>query len=98
MMTYKIFLHVIYYYNHESIRTMKWNIYDLNICIQEVVHCSIRPSKLCIEINKYMEDPAITKTFGFSLIVSVNTVNKQVNIKICKKLQTRFVGFFVRFT
>ena len=46
-----------------------------------MVHCSIGPSKLSIEMNKYMEDPAIKKTFGFSLIVSVNTVNKQVTIE-----------------
>ena len=87
-MTYKILLHVIYYYNHERIRTMKWNIYDLNICIQEVVHCSIGPSKLSIELNKYIEDPAIKKTFWFYLLVSVNTVNKQVIIKTWSKLQT----------
>ena len=95
-MTYKILLHVIYYYNHERIRTMKWNIHDLNICIQEVVHCSIGPSKLLIELNEYMEDPAIKKTFGFSLIVSVNTVNKQVTIETWSKLQTWFIGFWIR--
>ena len=95
-MTYKILLHVIYYYNHEIVRTMQWKIYDLNICIQEVVHCSIGPSKLSIERNKYMEDPAIKKTFGFSLIVSVNTVNKQITIKLWSKLQTWFIGFCIR--
>ena len=95
-MTYKILLLVIYYYNHTRIRTMKWNIHDLNICIQEVVHCSIGPSKLSIEMNKYMEDPAIKKTFGFSLKVSVNTVNKQVTIETWSKLQTWFIGFCIR--
>ena len=95
-MTYKILLLVIYYYNHTRIRTMKWNIHDLNICIQEVVHCSIGPSKLSIEMNKYMEDPAIKKTFRFSLIVSVNTVNKQVTIETWSKLQTWFIGFCIR--
>ena len=43
-----------------------------------------------------MEDPAIKKTFGFSLKVSVNTVNKQVTIETWSKLQTWLIGFCIR--
>ena len=48
MMTYKILLLAIYYYNHERIKTMKCNIHYLNICTQVGVHCSIGSSKLLI--------------------------------------------------